>query len=136
MPEFIFCEASPVERWVPLQAAGTLWVADDEAGEPAAFLAAKRYGDRLHVEEFDVVHAAQGRGLGRRMLSHVVAWARREGLASLSLTTFSSVRWNAPFYASCGFELWEDDLADDVAAALAYEASCELQDRCAMRLFL
>ena len=125
-----------MERWAPLQAAGTLWVADDEAGALVAFLAATRRGQRLHIDEFDVAQSAQGQGLGRRMLNQVIDWARRERLAALSLTTFRSVPWNAPFYRSCGFELWEDDLADDIAAALADEASRDLKDRCAMRLTL
>ena len=109
-------------------------MADDAAGEVVAFLAATRHGERLHIDEFDVAQRAQGQGLGRRMLNHVIAWARREGLEALSLTTFQSVPWNAPFYRSCGFELWEQDLAADVAAALADEASRGLKDRCAMRL--
>jgi GNAT superfamily N-acetyltransferase len=136
VPEYVFQEASPVDRWIPLQAAGTLWVADDATGAVVGFLAATRIGQRLHIDEFDVARPAQGRGLGRTLLGYVVEWARREGLASLSLTTFRSVPWNAPFYRSCGFEVWEDDLAPDVAAALAHEAARELKDRCAMRLRL
>lgn len=136
MPQEVFDEASPVERWVPLQAAGTVWVAEDEAGQLVAFLAGTRHGQRLHIDEFDVVQAAQGQGLGRRMMGHVIDWARRTGLASLSLTTFRSVPWNAPFYRSCGFEVWEVGLADDVADALADEAARDLKDRCAMRLVL
>ena len=122
-------------RWVPAQADGTVWVAED-AGELIGFLAGTRRGDRLHIDEFDVVQSAQGRGVGRRMMAHVTDWARREGLASLSLTTFAGVPWNAPFYRSCGFADWEGDLPADVVEALAYEASVGLTDRCAMRLVL
>lgn len=136
VPQAIFEEASPVERWVPLQAAGTLWVATDDAGELVAFLAGTRHGDRLHIDEFDVRLDAQGRGLGRQMLAHVIDWARATDLATLSLTTFASVPWNGPFYRSCGFEAWTDDLPPDVAEALSDEAARGLTDRCAMRLVL
>ncbi len=136
VPQESFEAVSPVERWAPLQAAGTIWVADSEAGEPVAFLAGTRRGQRLHIDEFDVLLSAQGQGLGRRILTHVIKWARHAGLASLSLTTFASVPWNGPFYRSCGFETWTDDLPEDVTHALADEAARGLTDRCAMRLAL
>jgi GNAT superfamily N-acetyltransferase len=136
VPPELFEDASPVDRWVPVQAAGTLWVAENGVGEIVGFLAGTRHGERLHIDEFDVLLAAQGQGLGRRMLTHVIAWARGAGLASLSLTTFASVPWNGPFYLSCGFEMWTDQLAPDVAEHLADEASRGLTDRCAMRLQL
>ena len=136
VPETLFHDVSPVERWIPLQAAGTVWVAEDAAAEVVGFLAATRHGERLHIDEFAVVQGAQGRGLGRRMVVEVIDWARREGLAALSLTTFRSVPWNAPFYRSCGFQAWTDGLAPDVEAELQIGAAKGLKDRCAMRLQL
>jgi len=70
------------------------------------------------------------------MMRRVIDWARGEGLASLSLTTFANVPWNGPFYRSCGFEMWDGDFPPDVAAAVADEAERGLTDRCAMRLVL
>jgi GNAT superfamily N-acetyltransferase len=138
VPEAVFHSASPVERWRPGQAAGTIWVADDPEGGAGlfGFLAATREQERLHIDEFAVAPERQGRGLGRRMLAHVIAWARREGLASLSLTTFRSIAWNGPFYRSCGFEEWTTDVAPDVQAEMARGAAHGLKDRCAMRLAL
>jgi GNAT superfamily N-acetyltransferase len=137
VPEEVFVEASPVERWRPGQAAGTIWVAEGAtSGELIGFLAASRHDDRLHIDEFAVVQAWQGRGLGRRMMAHVIDWARREGLAALSLTTFRSIPWNAPFYRSLGFADWTEDLAADVEAEMARGAAYGLKDRCAMRLML
>jgi GNAT superfamily N-acetyltransferase len=136
VPEELFHDASPVERWIPLQAAGTVWVAEDEEAELVGFLAGMQHGERLHIVEFAVAQGSQGRGLGRRMIAAVIDWARREALAALSLTTFRNVRWNGPFYRSCGFEEWADGLASDVEAELAAGAAKGLQDRCAMRLLL
>jgi GNAT superfamily N-acetyltransferase len=141
VPNFILREATPAEYWVPLQAAGTVWVAEDQAPQEHAgglvgYLGATREGQRLHVRQFDVILPAQGRGVGQRLLDHVIAWARAQGLAALSLTTFRSIPWNGPFYRSCGFVEWADALPEDIQAELAKEAANGLADRCAMRLDL
>ncbi len=124
-----------MERWIPKQAAGTLWVAEDD-GEMVAYLAATREHGRLHIDQFDTVQPAQGRGIGRRLLQHAIAWARAEGLAEVSLTTFRTIRWNGPFYRSCGFEEWAEALPADIQAELLRDADNGLTDRCAMRLAL
>ena len=46
----------------------------------------------------------QGKGIGRRLIA-CVADRPAKGLASLTLTTFRDVPWNAPFYARLGFEM-------------------------------
>jgi GNAT superfamily N-acetyltransferase len=102
-------------------------------GEAVAFLAARIADDRLHIDELDVRQDRQGHGLGRRLLTHALAEAGRRGLARLSLTTFRSIPWNAPYYARFGFRDWPvDEAPDDVGKALANEGSRGLKDRCAM----
>lgn len=133
MPAFLLTHAAPADAWRPQLAAGTLWVAEADGGL-AAFLAATPHGNRLHIDEVDVDQARQGQGLGRRLMRHTIAWARANGFASLSLTTFRSVPWNAPFYASLGFR--EDDALPELQAILRAEADKGLQDRCAMVLRL
>jgi len=81
-----------------------------------------------------VEQGQQGRGVGRRLIGHVIAWARAEGFVSLSLTTFRNVPWNGPFYASLGFV--EDDRLSALQAILRAEADKGLADRCAMVLTL
>ena len=79
----------------------------------------------------------QGRGLGRRLLSHAIAQARSMDLGGLSLTPFRDVAWNAPFYASAGFAGVERDAAPLwLAAYLDLEARRGLDParRCAMVL--
>lgn len=46
-------------------------------------------------------HARQG--LGRRLIESIVQWARARGAATLTLTTFSDVPWNGPYYGRLGF---------------------------------
>ena len=136
MPEALFEDFSSPDNYAPHLAAGTLWVMD-VAGGAVAFLAASAYGDRLHIEEFDVSLEQQGRGIGRRMLEHVVDWARAKGFVCLSLTTFRSIPWNGPFYARAGFREWpEEDAPATIRQSLTKEAAMGLKDRWAMRLDL
>jgi GNAT superfamily N-acetyltransferase len=127
-------QLGPAETWRPALNDGTLWVADD--GAPVAFLAASRHGERLHIDEFDVLQSHQGRGLGRRMLDEVIGWAREQGFGCLTLTTFADIPWNAPFYASCGFAPLGEDAPAALKAILAREAARGLPNRVAMRLGL
>jgi GNAT superfamily N-acetyltransferase len=109
---------TPAEAWAPIAAAGLLWVMAEGGGPPGAFLAARIEEDRLHILEFDVHRRHQGLGLGRRLLAFAIDEARRRRLRGLSLTTFRDVPWNAPFYASAGFQIIERDAAP--ATLLAY----------------
>lgn len=100
-----------------------------------AFLAARATADRLHIDEVDVHRSHQGQGLGRRMILKTIVWARAHGFLAMSLTTFRSIPWNGPFYASLGFREWIDP-PPAIKEALAHEAEMGLKDRWAMRLDL
>lgn len=132
-------EFTPAEVWAPVAEAGLLWVMAAGDGPPGAFLAARIEDDRLHILEFDVHRRHQGHGLGRRLLAFAIDEARRRGLSGLSLTTFRDVPWNAPFYASAGFEALETGTAP--ATLQAYldreaEHGHDPKRRCAMILRL
>ncbi len=136
MPPSLFTDSSPSDGFRPQLDTGTLWVAEID-GELAAFLAASPHGDRLHIDEFDVALGRQGQGIGTGMLADLIAWARTNGFARLSLTTFRNVPWNAPFYAAMGFVDWPaDDAPASIRQHLLYENARGLKDRCAMRLDL
>jgi GNAT superfamily N-acetyltransferase len=105
-----------------------------DAGDgPVAFMACRVAGQRLHIDELDVQDGQHGQGLGKRLLQHAADWARANGLPRLSLTTFRSIPWNAPYYARFGFREWDaDDAPEDIQRALQKEAANGLSDRCAM----
>ena len=65
--------------------------------------AARGSGRAAHIEQVGVDPAFARRGLGRRLIEHVAAEARRWGLGALTLTTFRDVPWNGPWYARHGF---------------------------------
>jgi GNAT superfamily N-acetyltransferase len=136
VPDSLFSDFAPPEAYRPHLLAGTLWVVDEE-DRPIAFLAARAYGKRLHIDELDVVRRHQGQGLGRQLLNCAIEHARIHNFACLSLTTFRAIPWNAPFYARLGFEEWDpQDAPVLIHNALAKEAAFGLKDRCAMRLVL
>ena len=129
--------ATPAEGWRDALEHGTLWVIDDEQGKPIGFLGAHRDGGGLHILEFDVEAGHQGKGLGRLLLNHVIAWARTEGLSEVTLTTFRSIAWNAPFYAKLGFvEISDADMPPHLTETLEAERARNLEERCAMWLRL
>lgn len=121
------------------RAEGRLWVALDGSSRPVGFALAEELDGAGHLVELDV-HPDHGRrGLGRRLLAAVLDWCRAENLPACTLTTFSHLAWNAPFYASAGFRiLGPDELTPGLAAHLDEEATSGLDPdkRVAMRLDL
>lgn len=53
------------------------------------------------------------RGLGRTLLDTAAAWAEQRGLAALTLTTYSDVPWNAPYYERLGFQIMAETQISD-----------------------
>lgn len=84
--------------------AGRLWVAlaDDEPVGFAHVVVHER--GVAHLEEVDVHPDHARRGLGRRLVQTVCAWATSHGFDAVTLTTFRHLPWNMPFYAKLGFE--------------------------------
>ncbi|HHD7237998.1 TPA: GNAT family N-acetyltransferase [Enterobacter cloacae] len=102
---------------------------------PVGFILAETHVSSLFIVELSVHLDWQGKGIGRRLIACVADQARKRGLASLTLTTFWDVPWNAPFYARLGFEMittltpeLREKREEETAHGLAYDA------RCAMRL--
>ena len=80
------------------------WVACLDDDLPVGVVAVSARDELGYVEELDVVPAHGRRGLGTRLLTHVCMWAREQGLAAMTLSTFRDVPWNGPFYRSRGFK--------------------------------
>ena len=104
-PESVLNETTSQEELRNAQSHGHLWVAlaDDvpvgsahvEVLEPAV----------AHLKEIDV-HPEHGRrGVGKRLVMEICAWAATTGYQSVTLITFRDVPWNMPFYARVGFEV-------------------------------
>lgn len=123
-----------VEQHLAFIAQGLHWLAVDERDQALGFVCASAQDDALHIEELSVAQASQGHGLGRKLLASVEAWGRGEGFRALTLTTFATVPWNAPFYARLGFQRLDDAQASEFLRwQLQHERALGLSNRCAMR---
>jgi GNAT superfamily N-acetyltransferase len=130
----------PLSFFEHASSAGRLWVARTvESAEPVGFAVAVILDELAHLHEMDVLPDHGRRGIGRALVLHVAQWAQASGFASLTLTTFRHLPWNAPFYASVGFgEIADRDLGPQLRAAMAKEVEHGLDPsrRVAMRLDL
>ncbi|WP_030759975.1 GNAT family N-acetyltransferase [Streptomyces sp. NRRL F-2664] len=105
MPEIADDEPLTLGELARYRETGLARVAVDGADAPVAYLIAERVEGNLHVEQVSVHPEHARRGIGRSLLEHLAAVAVREGVPALTLTTFTEVPWNAPYYARCGFRL-------------------------------
>ncbi|GAA0936886.1 GCN5 family N-acetyltransferase [Virgisporangium aurantiacum] len=108
MPEIADDEPLPVDALAAYAAAGRAWVAVDPDDRPVAYLIADVVDGNLHIEQVSVHPRAARRGIGRDLIEHAAAYARDHALPALTLTTFTDVPWNAPYYERCGFRVMPD----------------------------
>lgn len=92
-----------------------------------------------HLDQVSVRRAAAGRGIGRLLIDAVCRWAASEGYDALTLTTFSDIPWNGPYYARLGFRVLPDDRCGPQLAATRERerlAGIDVAPRVAMHLAL
>ena len=124
-----------IARHSQLIALSTCWVALDAENRPQGFLSAEQHGNDLHIHELSVMQSMQGQGTGRRLIEAAMEYARSTRLSFVTLTTFTNVPWNAPFYSRLGFQTKATkDLDQWLAAILSEEYKHEFapKSRCAM----
>lgn len=71
---------------------------------PVGFARLEIVDGQAHLEQLAVSLEHARQGIGRALVAAAKAWAREAGFTAMTLTTFKDVPFNAPFYASCGFE--------------------------------
>ena len=118
------------EAYPPLIAANQVQVAEVD-GVLAGLLIVEKIDTSLHIHEISVAEPFQKQGLGRALMLAARRKAQALGCREMTLTTFSNVTFNAPFYASLGFGVVESP-THRLAAILAAETAHGLTDRCAM----
>lgn len=124
-----------IERHSQLIALSTCWIALDAENRPQGFLSAERHGSDLHIYELSVMQSMQGQGTGRRLVEAAKDYARSIRLSFVTLTTFTNVPWNAPFYSRIGFQAKATaDLDERLAGILSeeYKHGFAPDSRCAM----
>ncbi|MFE4307109.1 GNAT family N-acetyltransferase [Streptomyces sp. NPDC056891] len=115
----------PLDVLESYRRAGRAWVAVAAADRPVAYLLTDTVDGSAHIEQVSVHPDAARRGVGRALIEHLAAAAGEQGLAALTLTTFTEVPWNAPYYARLGFRPLTDSdpaLTDGLRAISRAEA--------------
>ena len=79
-----------------------LWVALHE-DRPVGFAAASIVDGAGYLDELAVRPKFGRQGIGTRLVSMVIEWARAENFPWLTLITYAHLAWNAPFYEKLGF---------------------------------
>jgi len=116
-----------------------IWVAVNEQDQPIAFAVVRLLAEGPHLQEIDVDPNYARQGIGRRLIEAIATWARNQGHTTLTLTTFRTIPWNAPYYTRLGFQILNDEELTPVLWAIrSAEADLGLSvgDRCCMRLDL
>ncbi|MEU9897101.1 GNAT family N-acetyltransferase [Streptomyces phaeochromogenes] len=133
MTEIADDEPPALELLERFRAAGHAWVAeaegesggegDSDAGRPVAYLIGEPVDGAFHIEQVSVHPDAAHRGVGRTLIAYAADRARDQGLTGLTLTTFTEVPWNAPYYERIGFRpLTDPELTPGLRKIRATEA--------------
>jgi GNAT superfamily N-acetyltransferase len=126
-PELLSSEqvdhTTPLVEFDSARARGMLWVAVTLKDKPVGFAIAEEHGPVLHLEELDVHPQYHQQGIGTMLLTAVCQYALRAGYQGISLTTFSQIPWNSPWYQKLGFQvLQENELSSELKSILKDEA--------------
>lgn len=116
-----------------------LWVAADLEDQPVGFALVKIIDGCAHLHELDVDPSHARQGIGARLVRTVYDWAKQQGYAGVTLSTFRDIAWNGPFYQKLGFrELNEDELSEGLLELRRKEkaAGLAIEDRICMLLTL
>ncbi|MEU7283459.1 GNAT family N-acetyltransferase [Streptomyces sp. NPDC045431] len=108
---------------------GRAWVWVREDGHPVAYVIADVIDGNGHIEQVSVNPSHARRGIGKALIEEVARWARDKGCPALTLTTFTAVAWNGPYYERLGFRyLPEAEWTDGLRSVRAAEAAHGLDE--------
>ncbi len=79
------------------------WVWTDDNDVPVAYLIADEVDGNAHLDQVSVHPDHAHRRIGWALTEHMIAWARERGLPAVTLTTYTDVVWNGPYYERNGF---------------------------------
>lgn len=116
-----------------------LWVAVDKSDQPIGFAGGEDIDGNFHVAEVSVTQHAQGKGVGKSLMTELIRQAKEEGYTTITLTTYRDLPWNGPWYNKMGFlEVKVDEMGQEYSKMLDSEAhhGHDMNLRCIMRKIL
>jgi GNAT superfamily N-acetyltransferase len=139
-PDVARHEPTPAANLRDAATEGALFVAVTPSDDrPVGFLLCTEIDSDLYVQELAVHPDHAGHRLAVPLLKAAEDLARSLGLPALSLTTFRSVPWNAPYYERLGFHVMPDDqIGPSLRFVIARQkaAGLDVANRVAMRRYL
>lgn len=124
LPLELRSETIPIKMFEQATSQQRLWIAVDEINDKAvgfAFLTEEC--GQIHLKELDVHPEHARKGIGSKLLSEVIIWAKNQKYKELTLTTFVHLPWNARFYEKFDFKVIEpSDLSACLTEILDEEA--------------
>ncbi len=97
------------------QVHGCLFVAVDFNDQPVGFAFMEIMRQGVHLDELNVLPEYGGHGIGTALVKKVCAWAAENNYPVVTLTTYTDIPWNAPFYRKCGFiDLSREEIPEDL----------------------
>lgn len=134
LPAHVLLDKVPIPVLREAMEQSRLWVALLGPAKPVGYALLQIVADGTLLAQMDV-HPEHGRkGLGTALVKQVIEEIRAKDIPALYLTTFANVRWNAPFYAKCGFVvLPADEQSEFIKDILRVEQEHGLENRVAMR---
>lgn len=110
---------------------------DDARAHPVAYLVADVVDGNAHLEQVSVHPSHARKGIGLALINHLIEWTRAQGLPAITLTTYTEVPWNGPYYERQGFQyLSAEEIPPGLKAIRTAEAAHGLDQwpRACMRL--
>lgn len=106
-------------------------------GKPVGYALLRYCDGHALLAQIDVHPEHARQGLGAALVKKIAEKAKSDGYNALYLTTFTSIVWNAPFYARLGFKaLAGEQEPAFLKPILRLERDAGLPDRTGMRLAL
>lgn len=134
LPPHVLLDKVPLPTLKKAMEHSLLWVALAEEEDPVGYALMRLYDNSALLAQMDVLPGHGRKGLGKALVERVIEEAERKGATNLYLTTFANIRWNAPFYAKCGFvEVPAGDQPEFIKTILHEERNHGLENRIAMR---
>ncbi|HEU5473379.1 MAG TPA: GNAT family N-acetyltransferase [Actinophytocola sp.] len=102
-------EAPPLELLRQYVVGQRIWVWVDERDRPVGYLMASVVDGNAHLAQVSVHPDWAHRRIGAALVEQLASWARERDLPAITLTTFTEIPWNAPYYQRLGFRTLPDD---------------------------
>ena len=116
-------------------AAGNVFVARNQHNWAVGFALIGLRGNGLYLDQVSVNPDYGRKGIGRSLVIRVLTEAEIRKLPHVSLSTFKTVPWNGPFYASMGFREIPHEKLEPYMLEIedAQRPLMDVSERCFMR---